>query len=211
MGPGDQHLGPAGAPAHLHHVHPHVLALGQLLALDLLAGGQHGLRGLRAGADAQGDAAGAGVDAADLAGEDLMLLGVELVVDHAPLGLPQALNNDLLAVPGGDAPELHIVDGDVHQAADVRPPVFQQGLLQGDLRAGPLHLRHDLLLYIHLQILARLVHVHHHILHALVVLLVGRGQGLDDLIHHKGGRDAPLLFQKGQGGKNFIAFHILYS
>ena len=136
---------------------------------------------------------------------------VNIPVDKMEFGLPQALNDDLLAVSGGDAPELHIVDGDVHQAADVRPPVFQQGLLQGDLRAGPLHLRHDLLLYIHLQILARLVHVHHHILHALVVLLVGGGQGLDDLIHHKGGRDAPLLFQKGQGGKNFIAFHILYS
>ena len=33
------------------------LALHQLLALDLLADGQHGLRGLRPGADAQGHAA----------------------------------------------------------------------------------------------------------------------------------------------------------
>ena len=186
-----------------------MLAFHQLLALDLLTGGQHGLRGLRTRADAQGDAAAAGVDAADLAGENLVLLGVELIVDHAPLRFPQALDDHLLAVSGGDASEFHVVHGDVYQTADIGPAVFEQRVLQRNLCAGPLHLRHNLLLYVHAQILPRLIHVHNHVFHALVVLFIGGGQGLDDLIHHKGGRDAPFLFQKVQGGKNFITFHFL--
>ena len=74
MGPGDQDLGTPGAAADLHHVYLYVLALLQFLALDLLAGGQHGLRGLCPGTDAQGHIAVAGIDAGHYAGEDLMLL-----------------------------------------------------------------------------------------------------------------------------------------
>ena len=138
-----------------------------------------------------------------------MLLGVELVVDHAPLGLPEALDDDLLAVSGGDAPELHVVHGDVHHAAQVHPAVLGPGFVHAHLGAGVLHFLYDLLLDVHPQVLLGLVHVHDHVLHALVVLLIGGGQRLDDLLHHKGGRDATLLLQHIQRGKNFITFHVL--
>ena len=121
MGPGNEDLGAAGGAADLHHIHLHVLALHQFLARDLLAGEQQGLGGLAAGADPQGHGAGAGVDPGHHAGEDLVLLGVELVIDHAPLGLPEALDNDLLAVAGGDAAELRVVHRDVHHVADLVP------------------------------------------------------------------------------------------
>ena len=53
------------------------------------------------------------------AGEDLMLFAAPLVIDHAVLGLPQALDDDLLAVAGGDAAELHGLHGEIHHAAQL--------------------------------------------------------------------------------------------
>ena len=204
MGTGDEHLGTAGGPADLHHVHLHVHALGQLLAGHLLAGHEQSLRGLAAGADAQRDVAVAGIDAGDHTGEDLMLLGVELVVHHAALGLPQALDDDLLAVAGGDAAELHRVHGEVDDVSHLIAGGDVLGLLHQDLIGG-VHivlLGHHVLLHEHLHGVAHLVHVHDHVLHAVVIPLVGGGQGLDDLIEHEGLGDAPLLLQQFQGGED---------
>ena len=128
VGAGDQHLRAAGGAAHLYQIHLDHLPLVQLLAGHLLVHGQHRLGGLRAGADAEHHVAAAGIDAADGAGEDLVLLAAPLVVDHAVLGLPQTLNDDLLAVAGGDAAELHGLHGEIHHAAQL--------ILGGDTLGG---------------------------------------------------------------------------
>ena len=209
MGAGDQHLRAAGGTADLHQIHLDHLAFTQLLAGNLLVHGQHRLGGLGAGADAQAHIARPGVDAADGAGEDLVLLAVELIVDHAVLGLAQTLNDDLLAVAGGDTAELHALHGDVDDAAQLVLGGQPLGLLQRDLGAGVLHLLHDLLLDEHLQILLLLVHVHDDVLHALVIPLIGGGQRLNDLAHHKALGNTAFLFQHRQRGEDLITFHVV--
>ena len=138
-----------------------------------------------------------------------MLLAAPLVVDHAVLGLPQTLNDDLLAVAGGDAAELHGLHGEIHHAAQLILGGDTLGILQRNLAGGVLYLLHDLLLDVHLQILLLLVHVHHNVLHALVVTLVGGGQRLNDLAHHEALGNAPLLFQHGKRRKNFVTLHVV--
>ena len=211
MGPGDQHLGPPGGVAHVHHVDLDVHALLQRLAGDLLPGQQQRLGGLRAGADAEGGRAVPGVDAGDHAGEDLVLLGVEFVVDLAPLGLPEALDDDLLAVSGGDAAEFHFVHRDVHHVADLIPGGEGLGLLQGHLVEG-VHivlLVHHGLADEHAQLLVLLVRLHDDVFlfHVLVVPLVGGGDGLDDLLQHSLLGNAPFLLQQFQGGEDFPGVH----
>ena len=220
MGPGHHHLGTPGGAADLHQVNLHQLPLGKLLAGDLLVDAHKALGGLAAGADTQVNGA-PGVDAVDGAGEDLVLLGAPLVIDHAVLRLPQALDNDLLAVAGSDAAKLRVVHGDVHHVADLVSGGNGLGLLNGDLVEG-VHivlLRHHVLLHVHLQPLMFLIHVHNDVFHVLVVPLVGGGDSLDDLIHHEGLGDAPFLFQHSQSCEDlrdvhtrgflhlFLAFH----
>ena len=130
---------------------------------------QDALGSLVAGADAEIDVAAAGIDAGHGSGEDLMLLGAPLVVDHAVLSLPQALNDDLLAVTGGNAAELHILHREAHHTAQFILGRDASGLLQRDLGAGVLHLLHDLLLHEHLQVTLLLVDLHHHVLHTCLL------------------------------------------
>ena len=209
MGAGDQHLRAAGGAADLHQINLHHLALGQRLAGHLLILGQHSLGALVAGADLQDHVAVAGVDPHHGTGQDLVLLGAPLVIDHAVLGLPQALNDDLLAVAGGNAAEFHVFHRQVHHAAQLVLGTEPAGLLQRDLGTGILHLFHDLLLHIHPQVVLFLVHVHDHVLHALVIPLIGGGQGLNDLAHHEVLRNPPFLLQHSQRRKNLITFHDL--
>ena len=157
-----------------------------------------------------------------------MLLGAPLVIDHAMLGFPQALNDDLLAVAGGNAAEFHVFHRQVHHAAQLVLGAELAGLLQRDLGAGVLHLFHDLLLHIHPQVVLFLVHVHDHVLHALVIplilvhihdnifhalviALVSGGQGLNDLAHHEVLGNTPFLLQHSQRRKNLFTFHDLFS
>ena len=100
-----------------------------------------------------------------------------------------------------------MIDGNVDDVADGILCRDRPGFLHGHLRAGELHLFHDLLLDIHFKILLVLVHVHDDVFHALVVALVGGGERLNDLIHHKGLRDAAFLFQHRKCSKDFITFH----
>ncbi len=121
MGTGNQHLrSPIGA-AHIHHIDLDMSALGQFLVGHLLAGHQKGFGSVGPGADLQGHRAVPGVHAGDDAGENLMLFGVEFVVNHAPFGFPEALDNHLLPVARGDASELHLIHLDVHHVPDLEP------------------------------------------------------------------------------------------
>ena len=211
MGAGDQYLRAAGGAADLHQINLHHLTLGQRLANYLLVLGQHGLGALAAGADLQDHVAVAGVDPHHGAGQDLVLLGVELVIDHAVLGLAQTLNDDLLAVAGGDAAEFHIFHRNIHHAAQLVFGAALFGVLQRDLVGGIHDLLHDLLLHVHAQVVLVLVHVHDHVLHALVIPLIGGGQGLNDLAHHEVLGNAPFLLQHSQRRKNLVTFHDLNS
>ena len=211
MGPGDQNLGTVavGGIADVHHVDTEMLALLRNFAGDLLAGHQNGLGGLRAGADPQGDVVVPGINAGDHTGENFMLLGAEFVVNHAPLGLPQTLDDDLLAVSGGDAAKLHVVDRQIHNVADLVTGGDGVGFFQRHLVVGVYIVLfvHHVLLNEHLQIVMGLVHVHNDVFNALVVPLVGGGDGLDDLIQHKGLRNAALLFQQRQGLEDGRGIH----
>ena len=209
MGPGDQDLGTAGGAADVHHIHLDVHPLGELLAGDLLARHQQSLGGLGAGADAKGYVAVPGINAGDHAGQDLVLLGVELVVHLAALGFPQALNDDLLAVAGGDTAELRVVHGNIHDVADLILGGDGLGLGQRHLIGG-VHIVlfvHHVLLDVHLQGLVLLVHIHDDVLHAVVIPLVGGGDGLDDLIHHKGLGNVALFLQQSQSREDLRRVH----
>ena len=204
---GDDDLRAAGLAAHVDKIDLDALTLDQLFALDLLAGEQQRVRRLRARADAQGSVARARIDARDDTGEDLVLLGVVFVVDHAALGLAQALNDDLLAVARGDSAELDVVDREVDDVANIILGGNGLGFVKAHLRAGVLDLFDDFLLHEHFQLALALVHVDHHVFHALVVALVGGGERLNDLIHHKGLGNAAFLFQHRKCCEDFITFH----
>ena len=204
---GNEHLRAAAAAAHFHQIHLQHLPLVVFLAHHLLAQREHSVGGVGAGAQTHGGVAGALVNAQHGAGEDLVLLGVKLVIDHAVLGLPQPLNDDLLAVAGGDAAEVHVLHGEAHGVAHMVLGGDGLGLLGGDFGGGVLHLLHHGLLHKHLQVVLFLVHVHHHVFHVLVVALIGGGESLHDLFQHKILGDAPLLLQQLQSGKDFFTFH----
>ena len=138
-----------------------------------------------------------------------MLLGVELVIHDAALRLPQALDDDLFAVAGGNPSELHIIHGDADNVAHLilcgdSPRLVQRHFVEG---VDVVLFLHHVLLYKHPQRLMLIIHVHNNVLHALVVPLVGSGQRLNDLLHHKGSGNVALLLQQSQGGKNLRAVH----
>lgn len=74
MRAGDHDLRASRLAAHVDKVDLDALALDERLALDLLAGEKNGVCRFRAGADAKGRIARAGIDARDDTGENFMLL-----------------------------------------------------------------------------------------------------------------------------------------
>ena len=172
MRAGNHDLRASRLAAHVDKVDLDALTLDERLTLDLLAGEKNGVCRFRAGADAKGRIARAGIDARDDTGENFMLLGVVFVVDHAALGFAQALDDDLLAVARGDAAEFDVVDGNVDDIADIVLGGDGLRVIEAHLRAGVLDLIHDFLLHEHLELALALVHIDHDVFHALVVALV---------------------------------------
>ena len=172
-----------------------MLALHQFLAGDLLAGEQQGLSGLRAGADPQGHGVGAGGDPGHHAGEDLVLLGVELLVDHAALRLADALNDDLLGSLRRDAAELLGLDRDADHVADLGALADAVRRLLADLDIRVDDARDDRLLDDHLDLLFRLVENDLHVVLAVGRVLAERRQhGLTDLLIHIFARNTFFFF-----------------
>ena len=99
------------------------------------------------------------------------------------LGLPQALDDDLLAVAGGDAAKVHILYREAHGVAHMVLGGESLCLLSRDLRSRVLHLLHHCLFHEHFQVMLFLVHVHHHVFHVLVIPLIGGDQGLREAEH----------------------------
>ena len=202
MGAGDEYLRSLGGAAHLHYVDAQSHPFEVRLALDLLAGGQEGLGGLAARADAQAHRAGAGIDAGDHAGEDLVLLGGELVVDHPPLGLPHTLDDHLAGGLGGDAAEIAGAHLDADDVAKLGVGQLLPCHLEAHLGAGVVDLLHHVLLDEHAHGTGLLVGLHGHVVpRALVVPLVGGHQGLGDFLQHVGLGDTLLLLNQVDGGK----------
>src|SRR5699024_3867368 len=110
----------AGAATHLDQIDLDALALGQLLAADLLGSRQHSLALLAARDYVQIRIARARVDAGDHAGQDLVLLALKLRDHHAALRLADALDDDLLGGLGRDAAERLGRDVDIDDVADHR-------------------------------------------------------------------------------------------
>ena len=210
MGPGDEHLGPLGGPADLHHVDLQAVALAVGLAPDLLARGQKGLSCLVAGADAEIHCAGAGVHAGDHTGEKLVLLGGELIVYHATLGLAHTLNDDLPGGLGGDAAEVPGLDLNADNVAQLGVGQLQPGLVQAHLRELVVDGLHHVLFDEHADLAPLLVGVHGDVVpSALVVPLVGGDQGLGDFFHHVALGDALFLLDHVNGGKELLAVQLV--
>ena len=91
-----------------------------MLAAHLLGGSQHSVGLILPAADAHDHIAARRLDAQHRRREDLVLLGRERVKDHAALGFPDALDDDLLGGLCGDAPERLRFDLGVHQIAELR-------------------------------------------------------------------------------------------
>ena len=131
-----------------------------------------------------------------------MLLGGEGIKDHAALGLADALNDDLLGSLGGDAAEGLRLDVHVHKVAQLGVLADLAGGVEGDLRRGRQNVVHDLLLDVHVHIVA--VHLDEHVVGiAFLVLFIGGNQSLRDLVDHIRLRDTALLLKLSQCGKNF--------
>ena len=207
MGPGHQHLGPAAAAAHLHHVDADGIALFEDFAVDLLGTGEQRVSLVSAGADANGHVIGGGLDAQHRAGENLMLLGGEALKDHAPLGLANALDDDLLGSLGGDAAKglgLHI---HIHQVAQLSMGVDAAGGVQRDLRRRSDDVVHHFFLHIHMH--SVFIALDEHVVGISILVFLIRGhQCLGDLFHHIGLGNAPLLLQLRQSSKNLLV-HIV--
>ena len=195
MGPADENLGTAAGVAHFHHVDLDSVALLEFLTLDALAGGEHGLGKLAVGRDTNGNAAVARLDVRHDAGEDLVLLGGELLVDDAPFRLANALRDDLLGLLGSDTAELLGLHRDIHGLAQFGAAADLLGSLQVDLMAGILHLVHHGLGDIHLDAGLLLIQIDGDVVLALRIVLPESGQhGLLDLVVHITAGNAFFLF-----------------
>ncbi len=200
----DQNLGAAGGVAHFHHVDLDPVALAEVLALDALVGHEHGLGKLAVGGDADGHRTVSRLDMADDAGEDLMLLGGELLVNDAALRLADALDDDLLCRLGGDAAELLGLHGNGDQIAELGAAADLPGGLEIDLVAGVLDLLHHGLHDVHLDALLVLVDDDLDIVLTLgIVAAESRQHGLTDFIVHIVAGNAFFLLDVLDGFKKF--------
>ena len=197
MGAGHHHLGPLDGTADLHHIHLQVVPLPDDLGRHPLLGGHDGLGGAGAVGDLDMHVAVSRLDAGDKAGQHLMLLGVELLIDHAPLRLADALDDDLLPRLGGDAAEFVHVHVEGQLVAHFRLGLPGPGFLQGQLQGGIGHFLHHGLLDVNAQLLLHGVHVHHHpVGGGGIVLFHGGDEGGPDLFDHIALGDALLLFDQ---------------
>lgn len=135
-----------------------------------------------------------------------MLFGVKLVVDHAALGLADALDDDLAGGLGGDAAKILGLDLDADHVAQLGVGQGLPGLLQGDFGGAVVYGLHHVLFDVHAYIaLVRVGPDLDVISRPVVVSLVGGGQCLGNFLHHISRWDTLLLFDLGNGGEKFLA------
>ena len=135
-----------------------------------------------------------------------MLLGGELVIDHAALGFADALDDDLLCRLCGDATEFFRFDRDADNVADVRFLVVAVRFVQQDLRGVVyvLALLHDRFENGHGNALLILVHEDLNVVLAVgIVALEGGQKSLLDLLLHIAAVNALFLFDLLDSVKKF--------
>ena len=212
MGPADHDLGAAGGVLDLDDIDLDPVAFHQLFPADALVGGEQRLGILAVGGDADADAAVARVDVRDDTGEDLMLLGGELLIDQASLRFADALDDDLLGRLGRDAAELLGLHRDGHGVAGLGPlGVLLRGVLV-DLMGGVGDLFHDQLVHLHVD--ALLLFIQNDLDIVLVLGMItaeGRQHGLADLVIHIGSGNTLFFFDILNGSKEFCVHNNMLS
>ena len=202
MRAGYHHLRPAGGAPHFDDIDLQPVALVQLLAAYLLAGGQQSVRIFGVGADLDGRRARARVDAGNDAGQYLVLLAGELVIYHPAFRLAYALDDDLLGSLGGDAAEFLRLHGDGDGVAHTVALGELVRAVHVDLRCRVLDLVHNSLVYHELDALLVLVEDDFHIFPVLrVVLAEGGEHGLLYLLIHVAAGDALFLLDVLNSGE----------
>ena len=122
------------------------------------------------------------------------------------LGLPDTLDNDLAGGLGGNAAKVLGLDLDADHIPQLGVGDGPAGLLQRHLGGRVVHGLHDVLEDEHAHLAGLGVGLDLNVVPgALVVPLVGRGQGLGDLLHHIAGGNALLLLDLGNGGEKLLA------
>ena len=124
-----------------------------------------------------------------------MLLGVELLVDHAALRLADALNDDLLGCLRRDAAELLGLDRDADHVADLGALADAVRRFLADLNIRVDDARDDRLRDDHLDLLLVLVENDLHVVLTVGRVLAERRQhGLTDLLIHIFARNTFFFF-----------------
>ena len=208
MGTGYMNQRAAGGLAHLHDIHLDVVALGEVLAGDLLGGGQQCLGGIVALANFYNNITGGGHDPGNGAGEQLLGFAGIALEHHAPLCLADALNHHLLGGLGSNAAKLGNVHGNVDGIALLGIGLIVPGCIDGNFQRPILRLCHSGLDLEHGQ--AVFVQVYHHVVGGqnpmvFPVAAVGVDERLLQPFHHIIHGDALELLQITKTFKNFGA------
>ena len=190
MGPGHHHLGAPVVLADLQHVDLDPLVVLVVLPGDHLVLGQDavGLAQLHVGV--------ALLHPLHDGGEDLVLLLGVLLVDVAPLGLPDPLDHHLLGGLGGDAPELAGVRLLLDHVSLLIEGVHLLGRGQGDLHRGVRDLLHHGLAGVDVDLARGAVDLGPHVALGVVVALIGEDEGGFHRREQHVLADALLLFQR---------------
>ena len=212
MGPADHDLRAAGGVLHLDYIDLDPVTFHQLFAADTLIGREQRLGVLAVGGDADADASVARVHMGDDTGEDLVLLGGELLIDQASLRFADALDNHLLGRLGRDAAELLGLHRNRHGVAGLGPLRKLLRSILVDLVSGIGDLFHDQLVHLHVDALLVLVQNDLHVVFVLgMVAAESRQHGLADLVIHIGSGNALFFFDILNGSKEFCVHNSMLS
>ena len=166
----DKDLGALGRISDLNNIDLDAVALLEGLGLYSLVGGKHGLGILAVGADSDRNASRPRLNAGYDAGEYLMLLRGEFLVDDASLSLADTLNDDLLCSLSGNAAEFLGLNGNLYSVADFGTLGDLLCGLNIDLKRRVLDLLDSDLVDVHLDALSALIQQYFNIICALGVI-----------------------------------------
>ena len=167
MGSGNGDSRTAVGVLNLQHIQTDALGRAELLGLDLLVLGEHGVN------LAQVDI----VIMVDIAlyhtGNDILLLAVPVLEQGLSLLLADLLKNHVLRVLRCNSSELLRVDGKTHDVADSGLRVPHPRFRFADLKHAVFHRLHDFLLGNHRKVAGLPIHLHADIVRAAVVVPAG--------------------------------------
>ena len=175
MSAGNKDLGAVAHLADFNDVDLYLVALFKNLGGNSLAGLKDGLGVVRARIDAEANGAALVINVGNCAGEDLVLLGGELLVDHAALCFAYALDDNALGGLSGDTAELLGIDGDVYDVAHLGALGIALRLLGKKLDGGVLDGLNYRLADIHIYLVLGFVNVDENVFLRSGVILADSG------------------------------------